>query len=119
MSKSSHPKNTACICSRFPLNLDNMDNPEDITAIMKHWKVTPYVYVHHSLKLLIDGDYNGAFKLLGFATRFEGVYYKKGTAENENYGNTIMTLQYIMLHLADEFKKCSPDMKAKRTRSKK
>jgi len=120
MSKSGQLKNTACICSHFPLSLDNMDNPEDITAAMKHWKVTPYVYVHHSFKQLVDGDYDGAFKLLGFAARFEGVYYKKGTVENENYGNTIMTLQYIMLHLVDEFKQCSPDMKKTvRTGSKK
>jgi hypothetical protein len=95
-----------------------MDNPADITAAMRQWKVTPYIYVHHSFKHLVDGDYAGAFKLLGFAARFEGVYYRKGTLENENYGNTIMTLQYIMLHLTDEFKQCSPDIKeTKRTRS--
>jgi hypothetical protein len=88
-----------------------MDNPEDITAAMKRWKVTPYVYVHHSFKQLVDGNYDGAFKLLALAARFEGVYYKKGTVENENYGNTIMTLQYIMLHLVDEFKQCNPDIK--------
>ena len=105
------PENIAILSELFPLNLNNMDNPEDITAVMKQWKVTPYVYVHHSIRRLVDGDYDGAFKILKFAGSFEGVYYRKGTAKNESFSHTVKLMQYMILHLSDEFKVCSPDMR--------
>ncbi len=90
---------------QYPLALDSKGTSVFISEILKRLDVTPYIYVRNSLRQLVQGEYKEAYRLLELAGGFEGVFYEKNTAENEDYAKTIELLKYIELHLADEFKK--------------
>jgi hypothetical protein len=103
MEKNISQENSARICTGFPLNFINMEDSSAISEILKDMGVTPYIYVRYSLKRLVEGSYNEAFKLIEFAGSFDGKYYTAGSVQNKDYVDTITLMRYLVLHLADEF----------------
>lgn len=98
--------------SLFPFNPEKYEDMDELAKDMKQRNISPYIYIQKSLKHLVHEDYNNAYRTLEFAGRLGESYYKAGTIDFENYSNTIVLLQYLELHLSDEFNQCCRGVKA-------
>jgi hypothetical protein len=86
------------------LTADKDQNPDDISENLKKSGISPYIYVRQSLKLLVEGEYNKSFRLIQYAGKIGSLFYSPGSNQNENFRQTVNLMQYIIIHLTDEFK---------------
>lgn len=102
--KSTETDDMPFLYNQFILNSDNSENPADISEIIKRSGKTPYIYIHQSLKLLVEGEYNKSFRLIQYAGKIGNLFYPSGSQQNESFRQTVNLMQYVVIHLSDEFK---------------
>ena len=107
--KDSNQNDIPCSYNLLNLNADKSGNPDNISEMMKRSGITPYFYIHQSLRLLVEGEYNKSFRLIQHAGEIGDIFYPEGSLQNENFRQTVNLMQYIVIHLTDEFKNFLPD----------
>jgi len=98
------PDEILCFYSQYFLNTENTENLAEISEVIKKSGKTPYIYIRHSLKFLIDGEFNKSFRLIQYAGRIGNIFYPAGSLQGENFRQTINLMQYVVIHLSDEFR---------------
>lgn len=82
---------------------------DNLCVLMKQSGSTPWRYVRDSLKKLVKGDYDQAWRMLNYAGEFTGRFYAPGSDEDELYKSQVEILKYTILVLSEEFGKLRPE----------
>jgi hypothetical protein len=77
--------------------------------MMEDSKTTPYRYLRRALMWLVKGEYEQAYKSLDYASKFIGVFWAKGSIEDEEFKLTIETWRVQFYFLPEKFKQLKPE----------
>lgn len=108
MTKNIKVTNTddiPCFYHLFDLKANKDQKPDNISDALRRYGKTPYIYVHQSLKLLVEGEYKKSFRLIQHVGKIGSIFYSTESIQSENFRQTVNLMQFIIIHLTDEFKK--------------